>query len=107
MKTYKITLFGVKETTKIIAEYLNQNGIKVDLIVSIDATVAKKFEIANYFDLKNTAHLIGADYYSVKKYSLQHLEDNFFEDNVVKIVELLAILRVTPKIVLLNIYRSL
>lgn len=81
MKTYKITIFGVKETTKIIAEYLFNSGIKVDLIISIDKSVLEKNAISNYMDLEPTAKAIGADYYCTKDYSLKQLNDDFFQNN--------------------------
>lgn len=81
MKNYKITLFGVKNTTKIIAEHLHNNGIKVDLIISIDKSVLKTTLIADYMDLKNTAKAIGAEYYCVNDYTLKQLDDHFFQNN--------------------------
>ena len=81
MKTYPISLFGVKETTQVIANHLYNNGIKVDLIISIDPSVAKKNDIANYVSLELTAKLIGADYYCVKDYTLNNISDRFFQDN--------------------------
>jgi len=81
MKKYKIILFGVKETTKIIAHYLHENHIKVDLIISISPSCLAKTDIANYTDLQDTATLIGADYYCVTDYSLKSLKDNFFYEN--------------------------
>lgn len=81
MKNYGLTLFGVKETTKIIAEFLYALGIKVDLIVSIDAKVAIKNNIADYKNLSQTAIKIGADYYPVKNYSLGEDENKFFKEH--------------------------
>ena len=66
MKKYKITIFGVKETTKIIADYLYNNGIKIDLIISIDYSVVEKNSISDYMDLEITVKSIGAEYYCVK-----------------------------------------
>lgn len=81
MKKYKITLFGVKETTKIIADYLHSLGIKIDLLISIDESVVVKNHIADYLNLENTAKSIKADYYCVQDYSLKQLDNRFFEDN--------------------------
>lgn len=85
MKNYKLTLFGVKETTKIIAEYLHQNGVKVDLIVSIDPSLVEKNNISDYTHLKTTATTIGADYYATTDYTLKHLPDDFFKSNTFEI----------------------
>lgn len=81
MKQYKITIFGVKETTKIIAEYLYHNGIKVDLIISIDPSVVEKNMISDYMDLEYLAKSIGAEYYGAKDYALKQLDDDFFQKN--------------------------
>ena len=81
MKTYKITIFGVKETTKMIAEYLHNQGIKVDLIVSIDSSFVEKHRISNFMALEATAKSIAADYYGAKDYTLETLEDGFFQKN--------------------------
>ena len=81
MKHYKVTIFGVKETTKIIVEYLYNNGIKVDLIVSIDPSVLEKNVVSDYMDLENIAKSIGAEYYCTKDYALKTLDDGFFQKN--------------------------
>ena len=81
MKKYKVTIFGVKETTKIIAEFLYGKGIKVDLIVSIDTSIVEKNSISNYIDLADTAKLIGAEYYCAKAYALNNVDRDFFQNN--------------------------
>lgn len=81
MKTYKLVLFGVKETTKILAEYLHQQNVHIDLLVSIDPAVLEHHHVANYVDLQDTAKKIGADYYGVKDYSLNTLNDAFFQQH--------------------------
>lgn len=81
MKKYNLTIFGVKETTKIIIEYLYQQGINVDLIVSIDKSVVGKTDISNYIDLETTAKTVGAAFYGVKDYALKNLDNDFFQEN--------------------------
>ncbi|MDP3560005.1 MAG: formyltransferase family protein [Legionellaceae bacterium] len=100
MNKYKITIFGVKETTKIIAEYLHQNGIEVDLIVSIEPSVCEKNHIADYLDLESTAQLTGADYYCVKDYSLKHLDDDFFQKNEFEIGVVYGWQRLIPEAII-------
>ena len=102
MKKYKITIFGVKETTKIIAEYLYNNGIKVDLVVSIDKSVVEKNVISDYIDLEKTAKSIGADYYCAKKYSLASLDDDFFQTNDFEIGIVYGWQRLIPETILLK-----
>jgi methionyl-tRNA formyltransferase len=79
MTAYKIVLFGVKETTKIIATYMHQQGIDIDLMISIDQTLAKKNLIADYADLRMTAQKVGAQYYCAKDYGLQRDVQDFFQ----------------------------
>lgn len=81
MKKYNLTLFGVKETTSILANYLHQQGIKIDLIISIDHCVLMNNHIANYTDLEATAKTIGADYYCVSDYSLKDTAHSFFQEH--------------------------
>lgn len=81
MKKYNVCLFGVKETTKMLAEFLYQHGIKVDLIISISPSVTQKNDVANYIDLEPVSIAIGADYYVAKDYSLKHVDDHFFNEN--------------------------
>lgn len=79
MKKYDLVLFGVKETTALLAQYLHEQGIKIDALVSIAPQVAERNDIANYQDLELTAKMIAADYYCVPDYSLKNLEDDFFQ----------------------------
>lgn len=81
MKRYKLTLFGVKETTQMIAQHLIAQGIAIDLIVSIDPLIAQKTDVANYVDLKDTAAAIGADYYTVQTYGAPEQQGDFFQEN--------------------------
>lgn len=97
MKHYKITLFGVKETTHLIADYLYQEGITIDLIVSIDKTLIEKHHISDYVDLKDTAKAIEADYYCATDYGLNNLADNFFEKNTFEIGIVYGWQRLIPK----------
>ena len=77
MKRYKLTLFGAKDTTLKLAEYLYTQHLPIDLIVSIDSSLAKKNHVADYTDLSDTAKKIHADYYVVNSYSLEK-DDEFF-----------------------------
>lgn len=81
MEKYNLVLFGVKDTTRILAEYLHSHGIKIDLIVSIAPSVVGRNDVANYTDLERTAEVIGASYHSVSDYSLNNTKDTFFQDS--------------------------
>lgn len=80
MKKYNLVLFGVKDTTRILAEYLHRHGIKIDLIVSISPSVLCRNDVANYADLALTAEAIGATYHCVTDYSLNDANDSFFHE---------------------------
>ena len=97
MKKYNLTLFGVKETTKIIAEYLVSKGIKIDLIISIDASLIATSSISDYANLKLTAQSIDAEYYPAKEYSLKQLKDTFFLDNEFELGLVYGWQRLIPK----------
>ena len=81
MTEYNIVIFGVKETTKIIIEYLYDRGVKIDLIISIKPCVVLDNNIADYVDLEPVATRVGAEFYCVNDYSLENLEDNFLINN--------------------------
>lgn len=81
MGKYNLSVFGVKETTKIIVEHLHNIGQKIDLIISIDKNVTSRNHISGYYDLQNTAHKVGADYYLVQDYALKKDIENFFNSN--------------------------
>ena len=100
MKHYQISLFGVKHTTQIIAEYLHDCGIQVDLIVSIANAAAQKNAISDYVDLESTARRIGADYYCAKEYSLSKLADNFFQENTFELGLVIGWQRLIPDAIL-------
>ncbi|STX29745.1 Polymyxin resistance protein PmrI [Legionella beliardensis] len=78
MSHYRVCFFGVKETTRLIVEYLHAHKVHIDLIISIDESVLLKNHVADYCSLAETAKRIGADFYCVKDYSLKRLNDEFF-----------------------------
>jgi methionyl-tRNA formyltransferase len=100
MKKYNITLFGVKETSDILAEYLFQQGIQIDLIVSIDPTLTQHLDIADFMDLKPTADSIGADYHCVSNYSLKHNTIDFFKQHTFKLGIVYGWQRLIPECVI-------
>ena len=107
MKTYKITLFGVKETTKLIAEHLYHSGVKVDLIISIDKAISKKNAISDYLDLKMTAEIIGAEYYQVKDYSLNQGDEDFFQNNQFELGIVYGWQRIIPQKIMVKFNQGL
>lgn len=107
MTTYKTTLFGVKETTKIIAESLHKQGVTIDLIVSIAPALAKTTDIVDYVDLASTANAIGADYYCVPDYSMRTLPDDFFAKNTFQLGLVYGWQRLIPPAIMAKFSRGL
>lgn len=77
MKHYKIVVFGIKETTRHIVTALHEQGIQIDLIISINPHLRQKLHLPEAIDLAPIAKQIGADYYCAQDYHLQH-DDSFF-----------------------------
>ncbi|WP_010283319.1 methionyl-tRNA formyltransferase [Bacillus timonensis] len=77
---YKLVVFGNKETTKNMVDYIHHHLHPVDLIVSVSAE--KKSGISGYSDLQDYAKLHGIPQYIVSSYSLKDVQDiEFFKNN--------------------------
>lgn len=78
---YRVVIFGNKDTTREFIDYIHNNLIKVDLIVTVDSS---KYEssISGYTDIVKFAERSGIDYFVVNDYSLKHSASNeFFQKN--------------------------
>ena len=79
---YKITIFGAKDTTYEIIEYIENNLDKIDLIVTIDETVLTHSNVAGFKSLKSLAEKYHIDFFETKDYTMQdHASRSFFENN--------------------------
>lgn len=79
---YKITVFGAKDTTYEIIEYIENNLEKIDLIITIDEAVLENSNVAGFKSLKILAQKYHIDIFETKDYTMQ--DDacrSFFENN--------------------------
>ena len=67
-------IFGCKHTTKFLIESLSDKMI-IDYLITIDEEKGKKFDVADYCDLTETANKYGINVYKSKTYSLKRKED--------------------------------
>ncbi len=74
MENKKIAIFGCKNTTLFLIEFLSKK-IKIDFLITIDEEKANKFEVADYCDLTNAADEYMIDVYQSKTYSLKNKDD--------------------------------
>ncbi|MCH5339952.1 MAG: hypothetical protein J1E01_00660 [Acetatifactor sp.] len=79
---YKITVFGAKDTTYEIIEYIENNLEKIDLIVTIDEAVLENSNVAGFKSLKTLAQKYHIDIFETKDYTMQDdASRSFFENN--------------------------
>jgi len=69
-----VAIFGCKHTTKFLIESLSEKT-KIDYLITIDEKKGKKFDVADYCDLTETADKYDIDVYKSKTYSLKRKED--------------------------------
>ena len=67
-------IFGCKNTTKFLIESLSKR-IDIDYLITIDEEKGKKFDVADYCDLTETANKYDISVYKSKTYSLKRRED--------------------------------
>ena len=83
---YKIAVFGVKDTSEYMVNYLADNGFKPDLIVTIDDAVASRNEISGLCDLTGLAERMDIAIYKAPDYSLaDEATVRFFSENTFEI----------------------
>ena len=79
---YKIVLFGVKDTTEQIVEYIENEIGHIDLIVTIHPEVLNKNHVSGYKGLTFFREKYGIEIFQTKNYSLNDKEtEAFFENN--------------------------
>ncbi|WP_156290542.1 methionyl-tRNA formyltransferase [Oceanobacillus salinisoli] len=77
---YPIVMFGNKETTKYMLEYIHKQVRPIDLIVTVADD--KNSAISGYTDLQTCAEKFGIPVYIVSSYSLKDKKDvDFFTNN--------------------------
>ena len=80
---YDVVIFGVKDMTADIVEYIMDNQIaKVDLIVTIHPDVTKKNQVSGYQGLSWITEKYGIPVYETRSYSLNDEDSKrFFTEN--------------------------
>lgn len=79
---YEVVIFGVKDTTEEIVEYIQNNIGKVDLIVTIHESVLGGNQVSGYKGLGFLTEKYGIKVFETKSYGLQDEETKaFFEEN--------------------------
>ena len=98
---YKFTVFGAKDTTYEIIEFIENELCKVDLIVTINEDVLKKSHIAGYKSLKTLAEKYRIKLLEVTDYSMQDNQTlDFFQNNTFEIGISMGWQRLIPETVL-------
>lgn len=79
---YKVTVFGAKDTTYDIVEFIENNLEKVDLIVTIDEEVLGNCHVAGFKSMKSLAEKYHIQIFEAKDYTMQDdASRSFFENN--------------------------
>ncbi len=79
---YNIVIFGVKDTTEEIVEYIQSNIGKVDLIVTIHESVLGGNQVSGYKGLGFLTEKYGIKVFETRSYGLQDEETkDFFSEN--------------------------
>lgn len=98
---YRTVVIGTKDTTRTIAEYINDCIRKVDLIVSVSDTARSQNHIAGFCELENYAQEHGIAYFGADDYSLQNNQAiDFFLSNSFGIGICMGWQRLIPKQIL-------
>lgn len=83
---YKFTIFGVKDTTYEIIDFIEKNLCKVDLIVTISEEVLTKSHVAGYKSLRGLADMYNIELLEVDDYSMKDSGTlDFFKKNTFEI----------------------
>ncbi|MDD2970535.1 MAG: hypothetical protein PHE02_00190 [Lachnospiraceae bacterium] len=79
---YKVVLFGVKDTTEEIVEYVHNHVCKIDLIVTIHPDVLKGNQVSGYKGLTFFEEKYGIEVFQTHAYGLNDEETTgFFAEN--------------------------
>lgn len=98
---YKIVVFGVKDTTGEILQYIHDQLHPVDLVISIDETVIEQNHISGFLPLSRLTCERNIELFQTESYALS--DDNcrgFFEQNEFDIGISMGWQRLIPKYVL-------
>lgn len=98
---YKVVVFGVKDTTEKIVEYIQENICKVDLVVTISQAVLNKNQVSGFKGLSFLTEKYGIPVREVDSYTLKDSATlSFFAENEFDIGISMGWQRLIPKEVL-------
>lgn len=98
---YKLTIFGVKDTTDVMVAYIHKFVCQVDLVITIHSDVLKGNQIAGYKGLNNLTDEYGIEVYETSSYSLQDtITEKFFQENSFELGISMGWQRLIPTLVL-------
>jgi methionyl-tRNA formyltransferase len=80
MSSKKVAIFGCKTTTIFLIENLIKK-IQISRVITIDANMALKNDVADYADIRNICSIYGIPIYTVRSYTLKSKEDQIFFEN--------------------------
>lgn len=78
---YKLVIFGVKDMTKAVISYINENICPIDLIFTISPDVSVKNEISGYCSLRSIAEKCNCKLFEADSYSLNDEKTRKFIEN--------------------------
>ena len=79
---YKIVIFGVKDTTAEMIEYIQNTICSVDLIITIDQSVLTKNHVSGFSELKSISNTYNIKLFESSSYTLADTVcQEFFADN--------------------------
>lgn len=67
---YRVVVFGVKDTSESIIDYIQNEICQVDLVITVDESVSKKNQISGYTKLDSVAEKYGIQIHKAESYSL-------------------------------------
>lgn len=98
---YRVVIFGVKDTTEEIVEFIQNKICKVDLVVTIDPCVLKGNQVSGYKGLDFLTEKYGIPVFKTKSYGLNDEEtQTFFRENEFEIGISMGWQRLIPEQVL-------
>lgn len=98
---YKVTVFGVKDTSENIVEFIHKNICPVDLVITINSEVLKKNQVSGYKGLSVLTDRYGIPVFEADSYFLTDEKTKaFLQENTFEIAVSMGWQRLIPKDVL-------
>lgn len=101
MSDYKIILFGVKDTSENMAEYIHNELLKVDLVVTVSSDVQSRNDISGFKGLDSLTEKFKIPIFKADSYGLDDERTRtFFKENTFDLGIVTGWQRLIPKYVL-------